>query len=117
MRILVFVVRDAKKDVGSTDGMQQSVATSPLMKERAERIVPERMQQIEKAILERDFGTFAQITMVDSDDFHEVCHTTQPPIYYMNDISRNIVRLVRSYNSLFPSPRVCISRSVDLFIS
>jgi len=36
--------------------------------------------------------------MVDSDHFHEICHTTVPEIRYMNEISHNIVRLVEAFN-------------------
>lgn len=52
-----------KKAVGSTAGMQTSVATSDLFRHRAEVVVPARMAAMEKAIAERDFETFAKITM------------------------------------------------------
>jgi hypothetical protein len=45
---LVLVVNDQKKDVSSTAGMQTSVATSPLIKERAQTVVPNRLAEIEK---------------------------------------------------------------------
>ncbi len=51
------------KDISSTDGMQETVNTSPLVKYRADEVVNKRMTAIEDAILRRDFGTFAEITM------------------------------------------------------
>ena len=51
------------------------------------------------AILERDFPAFAELTMKDSDHFHEVCHTTDPPIHYMNETSFDVVKLVRAFNA------------------
>jgi diphosphomevalonate decarboxylase len=58
------------------------------------------MQQMEQAILEKDFDSFAQLTMRDSDDFHELCHTTTPAIHYMNEVSFNIVNLVKQFNQV-----------------
>ncbi|EFA74532.1 diphosphomevalonate decarboxylase [Heterostelium album PN500] len=100
MNIIVLVVNDKKKETSSTDGMQRSAATSPMMKERCATIVPQRMRDIEAAIQARDFQTFGDITMKDSDDFHEVCATTDPAIYYLNDTSRYIMNLVHKYNKM-----------------
>ena len=52
-----------KKSVGSTAGMGTSVSTSDLLTHRANSIVPDRMTRIETAILNKDFETFANITM------------------------------------------------------
>lgn len=68
MQVLCAVLKASKKDVSSTLGMQQSVQTSPMMHERVNTIVPQRMNAIKKAILARDFEQFATITMADSDD-------------------------------------------------
>jgi diphosphomevalonate decarboxylase len=56
------------------------------------------MKDMEKAILERDFHTFATLTMQDSNQFHAICLDTLPPICYLNDTSRNIIQLVTDYN-------------------
>eukprot|EP01100_Stratorugosa_tubuloviscum_P006430 TRINITY_DN2779_c0_g1_i1.p1 TRINITY_DN2779_c0_g1~~TRINITY_DN2779_c0_g1_i1.p1 ORF type:complete len:416 (-),score=161.86 TRINITY_DN2779_c0_g1_i1:44-1291(-) len=106
IRILILVVNDQRKDISSTTGMQQSVKTSPIMQDRINITVPQRMLQIEQAILNKDFATFADLTMKDSDDFHEVCHTTNPPIYYLNDISRKIIRIINSFNASLGSPKI-----------
>jgi len=102
MRVLILVVSDHKKSVSSAAGMQQTVKTCPEIPDRIKR-VPERMIEMERAIQEKDFEAFAKLTMVDSDDFHNLCHTTQPPIHYMNDVSFNIVKLVQQFNQ--PSMR------------
>eukprot|EP01114_Cavostelium_apophysatum_P021203 TRINITY_DN732_c0_g1_i1.p1 TRINITY_DN732_c0_g1~~TRINITY_DN732_c0_g1_i1.p1 ORF type:complete len:384 (+),score=91.02 TRINITY_DN732_c0_g1_i1:132-1283(+) len=96
--ILVLVVNAEKKGISSTSGMQTSVKTSELLKYRAEHIVPDRMKQFEKAIKEKDFQTFGELTMKDSNQFHAVCLDTYPPIFYMNDTSRNIVQVLTRYN-------------------
>ncbi|ATY66308.1 diphosphomevalonate decarboxylase [Cordyceps militaris] len=99
MRALILVASAAKKGVSSTSGMQQTVATSGLFKERIERIVPDNMIAMEDAIFNRNFAKFAEITMRDSNSFHACCADTFPPIFYMNDVSRAAIRAVESINA------------------
>jgi diphosphomevalonate decarboxylase len=68
------------------------------LKYRSEAVVEKRMAAIEKAFLAKDFDTFGQLTMADSNQFHATCLDTFPPIFYMNDISRSIIRIVHAYN-------------------
>ncbi|KAF7797603.1 hypothetical protein EIP86_008803 [Pleurotus ostreatoroseus] len=95
---LICVVSDDKKGTSSTSGMQRTVETSELLQHRIKHVVPARMAAIKKAILARDFDSFARITMQDSNQFHAVCLDTDPPIFYMNDVSRAIIALVTEYN-------------------
>lgn len=98
MHALICVVSDVKKGTSSTSGMQRTVATSPLLQHRIKHVVPERMAAISKAILAKDFDTFATLTMQDSNQFHAVALDTDPPIFYMNDVSRSIIALITEYN-------------------
>jgi diphosphomevalonate decarboxylase len=98
IRALILVVSDLKKDTSSTAGMSTSVATSQLLAHRAKHVVPQRMLDIEAAWLAKDFPTFGQITMADSNQFHATCLDTYPPIFYMNDVSSSVIRLVHLYN-------------------
>ncbi|KAK2783664.1 diphosphomevalonate decarboxylase [Onygenales sp. PD_12] len=98
MRALILVVSDVKKDVPSTEGMQATVATSSLFPTRAEFVVPARMAAIEAAIKNRDFPSFAEITMRDSNNFHATNLDTWPPTFYLNDVSRAAIRLVHDMN-------------------
>ncbi|KAF4620472.1 hypothetical protein D9613_000158 [Agrocybe pediades] len=100
MHALICVVSDDKKGTSSTSGMQRTVETSALLQHRIKHVVPERMQLISKAILEKDFDTFARITMADSNQFHAVALDTEPPIFYMNDVSRAIIALIVEFNRL-----------------
>lgn len=99
MRAIVLVVSAAKKDVGSTEGMQTTVKTSPLFSTRAKDVVPTAMANMEKAIRGRDFESFAEVTMRDSNSFHATCLDSWPPIQYMNDVSRAAVKLVENINA------------------
>jgi len=78
--------------------MQRTVDTSPLLQHRIKEVVPQRMKDISQAILDRDFDKFARITMADSNQFHAVALDTEPPIFYMNDVSRTIIALIVEYN-------------------
>ncbi|KAG0651948.1 diphosphomevalonate decarboxylase [Hyphodiscus hymeniophilus] len=98
MRALILVVSAEKKGVSSTSGMQITVATSKLFKQRAEVVVPEHMELMEKAILSKDFESFATVTMMDSNSFHATCADTFPPIFYLNDVSKAAIRVVEDIN-------------------
>jgi diphosphomevalonate decarboxylase len=98
MRALILVVSAAKKSVPSTEGMQSTVRTSTLFALRPASVVPQRMVAMRKAIQEKDFESFAKITMQDSNSFHATCLDTDPPIFYMNDVSRAAIRAVEGIN-------------------
>lgn len=95
-----MVVSAEKKGVSSTTGMQTTVKTSTLFKTRAQDVVPQRMKEMEEAILLRDFETFAKVTMRESNSFHATCLDTDPPIFYLNDVSRAAIRAVEAVNQL-----------------
>eukprot|EP00457_Paulinella_chromatophora_P007738 gb/GEZN01007762.1/.p1 GENE.gb/GEZN01007762.1/~~gb/GEZN01007762.1/.p1 ORF type:complete len:420 (-),score=64.70 gb/GEZN01007762.1/:211-1470(-) len=99
MRVLILVASSGEKKVSSTSGMEDTVATSPLIKYRAEVCVPDRMKRIQKAILAKDFETFGKITMEDSNQFHACCLDTYPPIFYLNETSKRVIELVHLYNN------------------
>ncbi len=98
MQALICVVSDDKKGTSSTSGMQRTVETSLLLQHRINEVVPARMKAITEAIKARDFDSFAKITMADSNQFHAVALDTEPPIFYMNDVSRAIIALIVEYN-------------------
>ncbi|KAG6760481.1 hypothetical protein POTOM_037004 [Populus tomentosa] len=89
--IIIAVVSSRQKETSSTTGMRDSVDTSLLLQHRAKEVVPKRIKQMEEAIKNRDFGSFAQLTCADSNQFHAVCLDTCPPIFYMNDTSHRQV--------------------------
>jgi diphosphomevalonate decarboxylase len=106
MRALILVVSDLKKDTSSTAGMSTSVATSSLLAHRAASVVPQRMVDMEAAWKNKDFGAFAKLTMRDSNQFHAVCMDTYPPIFYMNDVSKSVIRIVTAFNKWVGQERV-----------
>lgn len=113
MQALILVVSDHKKGTSSTAGMQRTVATSDLLQHRIKNVVPARMQAMEQAIRDRDFQSFARHTMVDSNQFHAVCLDTEPPIFYLNDVSRAIIALVTEYNRVQAGSRLAAAYTFD----
>lgn len=99
LRAVVLVVNAGRKDTASTLGMNNSVATSPLLAFRAREVVDGRLAAITAAYRAKDFATFGKITMQDSNQFHATCLDTYPPIFYLNDTSRQIIRLVDALNA------------------
>ncbi|GMM27746.1 diphosphomevalonate decarboxylase [Martiniozyma asiatica (nom. inval.)] len=98
MKAAIFVVSDEKKDVPSTSGMQLTVATSDLFQHRINNVVPKRYEEMKNSILNKDFSKFAELTMKDSNSFHSVCLDSYPPIFYLNDTSKRIIKLVNLLN-------------------
>ncbi|XP_035252029.1 diphosphomevalonate decarboxylase [Anguilla anguilla] len=106
LRVLILVVSAERKPVGSTAGMQTSVETSPLLKHRADSLVPGRMEEMVAAVRRRDFAAFGELTMKDSNQFHATCMDTYPPIFYLSDVSRSVINLVHRYNQHYGETRV-----------
>lgn len=101
MKAAILVVSADRKDTPSTSGMQQTVATSDLFQERIKNVVPKRFEEMKEAITNRDFSRFAELTMRDSNSFHATCLDSYPPIFYMNDTSRKIVKLCHQINAFY----------------
>ncbi len=97
MRVVVLVANAQKKHISSSKGMQLTAKTSPMIPDRL-AMLPGRMAEMEAAILARDYQTFADLTMKDSDNFHATCATTEPPIHYMSEVSHDVVKLVNAFN-------------------
>lgn len=81
---------------------------------RAESVVPGRMVEMIKAVQRKDFATFAELTMKDSNQFHATCLDTYPPIFYLSSVSQQVINLVHRYNRHYGEMRV--SNSIFPFI-
>lgn len=106
LRALILVVGEGKKETSSTVGMRNSKATSDLLQHRIKYCVPKRIDEIIKAIKERNFAKFAEITMKDSNQFHAICLDTYPPCSYLNDVSHVIMKLIHNYNEICGETKV-----------
>ena len=102
--IVICVADPEKKKVSSTKGMKTSVETSEFLAYRATNIVPKRLERISKAIEEKDWNSFTEVIMKESNSLHASCLDTYPPIFYMNETTKNIVSLVHDINDNFYEP-------------
>lgn len=106
MHVLILVVSDERKKIASTVGMRLAIETSDLLKHRMNVCVPQHIKTITRAILEKDFATFGEITMKESNQFHAICLDTYPPCTYMNDQSHSVARFIHKYNEKAGAVRV-----------
>jgi diphosphomevalonate decarboxylase len=91
----VAIVSAAHKKTGSTEG--HAVApTSPLQAGRVAD-APRRLEICRKAILERDFTSFASIVELDSDMMHAVMMTSTPALHYWKPASLEVMQCVRQW--------------------
>ena len=66
---------------------------------------------MERALSDKDFTRVAELTMKDSNCLHACCLDTYPPLFYLNDKSRQIIQLVNQFNEMdsAASPKVAYS--------
>ncbi len=99
----VAIVSASHKKTGSTEG--HAIAhTSPLQAARVAD-APRRLEICRKAILERDFNSFASIVELDSDMMHAVMMTSTPALHYWKQASMEVMSCVRQWRE--EGMRVC----------
>ena len=93
----VAIVSASHKKTGSTEG--HSIApTSPLQAARVADAA-RRLEICRRAILERDFNTFASIVELDSDMMHAVMMTSTPALHYWKASSLEVMTCVRQWRA------------------
>ncbi|XP_042242795.1 diphosphomevalonate decarboxylase-like [Homarus americanus] len=100
LRIIICVANAGRKKTGSTDGMRQTVQTSRLMEYRVKESVVTRTEAMMEAIQDKNWSTFCDLTIADSNEMHAVCLDTFPPCVYMTDTSHAVASLVHQYNEV-----------------
>ena len=93
----VTIVSAAHKKTGSTEG-HSLAPTSPLQATRVAD-APRRLDICRKAILERDFQSFAAIVELDSDMMHSVMMTSTPALHYWKPASLDVMNCVRQWRA------------------
>ncbi|CAG0889094.1 unnamed protein product [Cyprideis torosa] len=91
-------INDRSKSVGSTEGMQRSMATSSLLRHRTQALVDEVRDRMVQALRSGDLPLLLRLSMVDSNQMHACLLDSYPPIAYLTDTSFAIIRLVHEYN-------------------
>jgi diphosphomevalonate decarboxylase len=92
---LVVLLSTEHKKVGSTQG-HRLAETSPLQRVRVAD-ADRRLKICRKALLERDFSLFAEVVEQDSNLMHAVMMTSDPPLYYWQPGTLQVMREVRTW--------------------
>ena len=93
----IAVLSAGHKSIGSTEG-HAAAPTSPLQAARVTD-TPRRMDIARRAILERDFSTFATIVEEDSNLMHAVMMTSCPPLFYWEPTSLGLIKAIPSWRA------------------
>ena len=83
-----------QKKVKSRAGMDESVRTAKGYWRWVEREEKELLPSMLRTVRRKDWAAMFGLVREASDNFHRVCRETEPPIAYLNDTSRKIVRLI-----------------------
>jgi diphosphomevalonate decarboxylase len=91
----IAVIESAHKTTGSTEG--HAMAPTSILQDARVNDTPRRLNICRKAILERDFFTFADIVELDSNMMHAVMMTSNPPLMYWEPASLLIMKNVTAW--------------------
>lgn len=80
------------KKVPTTEGMS-AVRTSPLLPARLAAL-PGRIKRIKEAMKQKNFQQFGEIVEEECLDMHHVMQTQNPPLYYWNEATKQIMQVV-----------------------
>lgn len=94
---VIAVISRAHKAVGSTEG-HRSASSSVLQAARVAE-APLRLEQCKRAVLDRDFATFAEVVERDSNLMHAIMMTSRPPLFYWLPGSLELMGAVRLWRS------------------
>lgn len=91
----IALVSPRHKEVGSSQG-HRLAASSPLQKARVAD-AGRRLQICRKALLEKDFPSFAEVVEQDSNLMHSVMMTSSPPLFYWEPGTLEIINAVQEW--------------------
>jgi len=124
---VIAIVSKQHKRTGSSAG--HPTADTSILQDTRVRYADQRLQQVKTAIQQRDFEQFAEVVEEDSNLMHAVMMTSQPPLFYWNPLSLDIIKSVREWRlkkgiqvcyTLDAGPNVhciCVRDSVDVVIN
>ncbi|MBI4214494.1 diphosphomevalonate decarboxylase, partial [archaeon] len=96
-RTVIAMVSRKEKKTKSRAGQKHTVKTSTLYQQRLKDIGT-RIEALKNAVKDKDITKVAEIAMRDSNSLHAVCLDTWPPIFYLNDTSKEIVYAIHDFN-------------------
>lgn len=90
----VIIINDQKKSIGSTEGMQLSVETSPDYQDWIQQSFID-FEQFQIGLTEENFNKIGQISEDNALRMHRVCETTIPSIHYLSKKSYDVISFIQ----------------------
>lgn len=94
LRILVIIVNDQAKFIGSREGMKITVATSKLYSTWLEKSA-QRLPLLINAIAKKDFTTVGHLAQDDWQDMQETMLDTKPQLNYWTTKSHEVINTIK----------------------
>ena len=98
--VKLVIVSQKEKDVSSSLGMKLTKETSELFKYRINTVVEKHLLELKKSLKNKNFNSFSEIIIKDSNNFHACCRDTYPTINYLNEESEYIIKGVTLLNKI-----------------
>jgi diphosphomevalonate decarboxylase len=95
LRDILVIVDAGMKKVPTTEGMS-AVRTSPFFPARLAAL-PGRIACIKEAMKQKNFQQFGEIVEEECLDMHHVMQTQNPPLYYWNNVTQEIMDAVAGW--------------------
>jgi diphosphomevalonate decarboxylase len=93
LRNIIAVVEIGPKSVPSIEGHRRAT-TSPYYTKRLE-LLPDRLDQVRRAIRERDLDALGPVIEQEAIDLHLIAMSSNPPIFYWSPGTLSVIRAVR----------------------
>jgi diphosphomevalonate decarboxylase len=99
LMMIVVVISKNKKTMSSRDAMQLTVDSSPLYQNWIDDSFAD-LEQIKQAINHRDFHALGRVMEINAYRLHELMASSQPPVIYQTEASKEILKFVRHFRTL-----------------
>lgn len=95
LRDVLVIVEASKKKIATTEGMDK-IRTSPFWNRRL-RDMPDKIKMVKKALAAKNFRMLGEAIEEETINMHAVMMTQEPPLYYWNGVTMEIIRSVLSW--------------------
>ncbi len=98
IRDIIVIVDSTNKKVSSSEG-HDNVRSSPFFEKRLQDL-PGRIARLEKALKDKDFREFGKVIEEECLDMHHVMQTQNPPLFYWNDKTKEVMNAVKTWRKM-----------------
>jgi diphosphomevalonate decarboxylase len=94
---IAIILTDQVKDVSTSAG-QKLAHTSPFFEARLKNL-PHKIEQVKKAISDKNFTTFGEITEAEALEMHAIMLTSNPALIYWNPATLLLMKAVQQWRN------------------